>query len=108
MPIFQVKPFGGVKRLFLSDSQAELEAYLTDNAWNERIKLPLVVHEVCGTRAEQLDWIMQNMQENYRGRWCESARCGCMGCANGPGALARLGFEKSEWEVWVSANQAQQ
>lgn len=56
---------------------------------------------------EQIQDKLRNMHPDWRERWCPIADptcymyltgCGCIGCANGSGGLARLGVTNEEWQ----------
>lgn len=52
----------------------------------------------------EINTLMREMPREWRGYWCESQVCACLGCANGAGGLAARGILKSEWAAWCKAN----
>lgn len=63
-------------------------------------------------RESKLRHLMAAMPQDVRENWCNPGEhgCGCLGCANGSGGLARLGYTEPEWRyvmnvpaVWTNA-----
>jgi hypothetical protein len=105
MPIFQATSAEGDQKLFLMESQAALEAMIQEHHVTMGVKLPMRYLEIAGSRQEQLDFVMQQMPEYWRTRWCGGGMCGCMGAANCSGQVAALGFSHDEWQIWLQAQE---
>jgi hypothetical protein len=53
--------------------------------------------------------LMRHMQLSHATRWCEpgAGGCGCLGCANNSGGLARVGITREEWREYMAEQLAQ-
>lgn len=50
-----------------------------------------------------IDRIMKKMPASWRYSWCnQGLACQCIGAANCSGGAAMAGFNKKDWEDWVS------
>jgi len=54
-----------------------------------------------------IDRFMKKMPVSWRYNWCERGLdCECVGAANCAGGTAKAGFNRKDWEDWVSRNPA--
>jgi hypothetical protein len=56
--------------------------------------------KISEERREALARAMAEMPEHWRGYWCNSKACACLGCANRVGGLVVKGFTQAEWQDW--------
>lgn len=47
----------------------------------------------------RLDTIINDMNDEWRRRWCDSGACACVGCANNSGGLRQRGYTKEDWKA---------
>lgn len=51
----------------------------------------------------KIDSVMESLPLESRYRWCEAKYCCCLGCCTrGSEGLIALGFNKGDWNWWVT------
>lgn len=52
----------------------------------------------------QIHHLMKHMPLRSALHWCEpgASGCGCLGCANNSGGLARAGITREEWKAYMT------
>jgi hypothetical protein len=73
------------------------EWWAHSSAWTEPQPAP------AGPPMAQLDALMAKMPEPWKGRWCKSQACACLGCANISGGLARKGYTEIDHQKWMKS-----
>lgn len=104
LPIFEVISQQGNRRFFSQSDAQSMKALLDQypGMMGPGVANESSIEMLEGDRAWQFDYVISFMNEFYRSRWCSGGLCGCMGCANGSGGLAALGFTKEDWLAWRS------